>query len=430
MPAEVIGRDQELAAIEGFLAEVEQGPAALVLSGEAGIGKTILWEAAVEAASERFDRVLSCRGVEAEAAFAFSGLSELLAEVYEETAPSLLPPRRRALEVALLLVEPGEETVDAHAIGLALLDLLRRVAERGSVLVAVDDLQWLDVSTAAVLHIALRRLRDEQVGLLATSRTTLDAASPFELERTFPGDRLRQLSLGSLSLGSLHHLLKERLDIEVTRPELARVLETSGGNPFFALELGRELVRTGTRPVVGQALRVPESLHDLLGGRLARLPAETGDVLLHVAALAWPTVDVVAAAHGNRERVLDALAAALGEGVVTLDETRVRFVHPLLASICYEQAPVWKRRAVHAALAETVVDREERARHLALAVDGPDTAVASELEAAGEQAATRGATAAAAELAELAAELTPDDPILTRQRRLRAAQLPPARRRH
>ena len=118
---------------------------------------------------------------------------------------------------------------------------------------------------------------------------------------------------------------------------------------------------------------MPESLRELLGGRLARLPArDRSTSLLQVAALARPTVELVAAAHGDRERVLEALEAAVHEGVIELDDSRVRFAHPLLASICYEQAPLWKRRAVHRALAEAVADVEERARHLALAADGPD----------------------------------------------------------
>ena len=195
----------------------------------------------------------------------------------------------------------------------------------------------------------------------------------------------------------------------------------SAGNPFFALELGRELVRTETRPTPGRALRVPQSLHELHGGRLARLPAQTVDVLLQAAALARPTVELVAAAHGDRKRVVVALEEATREGVVELDESRIRFVHPLLASICYEQAPISKRRVVHRALAGAVSDVEERARHLALAAEGPDAAVAAELDAVAEQAVGRGATAAAAELSELAAELTPADPALTRQRLLQAA---------
>ena len=166
---------------------------------------------------------------------------------------------------------------------------------------------------------------------------------------------------------------------------------------------------------------MPETLQELLGGRLARLPGQTLDVLLEIAALARPTVDLVAAAHGDRERVISALEAGADEGVVELDDSSIRFAHPLLASICYEQAPVWKRRAVHRTLAEVVTDSEERARHLALAADGPDARIASELETAAEHAAARGAPAAAAELCELAAELTPDDPALARQRRVRAA---------
>ena len=119
--------------------------------------------------------------------------------------------------------------------------------------------------------------------------------------------------------------------------------------------------------------------------------------------------------------MLAALDVAVREGVVELDDSLVRFAHPMLASICYEQAPLWRRRSVHRALAGVVTDAEERARHLARAADGPDAAVAAELDGAAEQAASRGATAAAAELFELAAELTPDDLALARLRRLRAA---------
>jgi ATP/maltotriose-dependent transcriptional regulator MalT len=421
MTATVIGRDQELAAIEVFLTQVEQGPAALVLSGEAGIGKTVLWETGVEEARERFGRVLTCQGVEAEASLSFASLSDLLGDELEEAGSALPAPRRRALEVALLLAEPGERPPDAHAIGLAVLGVLRVLAERGPLLVAIDDAQWLDPASAGAIQIALRRLGNTPVCLFATLRKGSGAATAFELDRSFQTARVRRLSIGPLTMGALHNLLRQRLGLELTRPELHRVQEATAGNPFFALELGRELVRTGTRPAPGRALAVPESLQELLGGRLARLPGETLDVLLQAAALARPTVELVAAVQGDRERVLAALEVAVAEGVVELDDSNVRFEHPLLASICYEQAPVWKRRAVHRALAGAVTDVEEKARHLALAVEGPDAVAASYLEAACEQAAARGATAAAAELCELAAELTPDDPALTRRRSLQAA---------
>ena len=421
MSAAVVGRDEELVEIRAFLARIEVGPSALVLSGEPGIGKTILWETGVDEGRRLLGNALVGRGSEAEASLSFAGLSDLLAPVFDDVAASLLPPRRRALEIALLRVEPDAEPPDPHAIGLAVLDALSALAERGPVLVALDDMQWLDRASAGVIQIALRRLRKERVGLLATLRTGPELTSPFELNRSFTEGQIEQLMIGPLSLGTVHALLKERLDLELTRPELARVQEATAGNPFFALEVGRELVRTGARPAPGKALPVPESLRELLGGRLARLPAETVDVMLQAASLVRPTVDVVSAAHGDRDRVLQGLEAAAREGVVTLDESQIHFAHPLLASICYEQAPQWKRRAVHQALAGAVSDPEERARHRALGAEGPDAAVAAELDDAAERASARGATAAAAELYELSAGLTPDDPALARRRRLRAA---------
>jgi len=172
---EVIGRDRELALIRAFLADIEQGPSSLVLSGEPGIGKTALWEVGVKEA-ERIGHVLACRTAEAEASLSFTGLSDLLAPVFDEAASALAPPRRRALEVALLLAEPGEPP-DPRAIGLALLDVLRTVAANCPVVVALDDVQWLDPSSAAVLQIALRRLQDEQIGVLATLRNAPETPS-------------------------------------------------------------------------------------------------------------------------------------------------------------------------------------------------------------------------------------------------------------
>jgi DNA-binding CsgD family transcriptional regulator len=418
----VIGRDDEVDRVEAFLDEVAGRPAALVLSGEAGIGKTILWQIGVEEARRQFPCVLTCGVVEAEAALSFAGLSELFGEALVEFADSLLPPRRRALEVALLLAEPGDGPPDGLALALAVHDLLGVLAQRGPVLVAVDDAQWLDPTSAGILEVALKRLRREPVGLLATVRRTRGSATLLGLERSLPEERVTTLSVGPLSLGALHRLLSRRLGLELTRTELARLQDVSGGNPYFALELGRELVRTQAIPAAGRSMRVPESLRELLGGRLAALPADMADVLLEVSALARPTVELVAAADGDLERVKKAISAAAAEKIVELDDSRVRFAHPLLASICYESAPVWKRRAVHRALARVVSDIEERARHLALGAEGPDVAAAHELDRAAERAAGRGATAAAAELCELAVGLVPEDPSSARRRRLYAAR--------
>src|SRR5262249_33087714 len=159
------------------------------------------------------------------------------------------------------------------------------------------------------------------------------------------------------------------------------------GNPFFALELGRELARRDA-PAAGEALRVPASLQQLLGGRLARLPAPTAEVLLTVSALARPTIELLLASHDDPDQALDALDIAVHEGLIEMDGAGLRFSHPLLASLCYEQAPLRTRRAVHRKLAATVEDVEERARHLARAAESPDRAVAGALRVAAEHAAS------------------------------------------
>lgn len=386
--AAVFGREEEFRSIEAFLDEPR--PRALLIAGEPGIGKTTLWEAGVEAARGRSRRALVHRAVEAEAKLAFTALSDLIGGTVGESLPSLSPPRRRALEVALLLAEPGTEAPDPRGIALAFLDVLRTLAASAPILVAVDDLQWVDPASAQVLQFALRRLEDAPVAVLASIRA--DAAL------AIPG--ASWLELGPLSLGALHHLLKARLGVDLPRPELVRLRELTAGNPFFALEVGRELRRARTRLAPGQPLPVSVNLRQLVGRRLARLSDEARGVLLTASALARPSVGALEDVHG--EAAHGALEEAARAGVVELDGSSVRFAHPLLASVCYEEAPVWTRQDVHRSLAGVVADVEERARHLALAAEGPDPAVVAALEGAADHAAARGATAAAAELAELA----------------------------
>ena len=418
----VVGRAVELDSIEAFLGDVLYGPVALLLAGEVGIGKTILWEAGVEEAERRFGRVLTCRGVETEASLSFAALSELLAPVLSDAMPSLAAPRRRALEVALSLAEPALLVPDVHVIGLAVLDVLDVLATSGAVVVAIDDLQWVDLASASVLQVALRRLRDEPVGLLATVRTSPAVATPIELERGFPGGWLRRLPIGPLSVGALHHLLRGRVGLDLSRPDLLRVNEATAGNPFFAIELGRELGRLGTRRLPEERLPVSSSLGQLLGARLARLPADVREVLVIAALAARPTVDMVSAAYGERQLAIELLDHGVREGVVEVTGSRVRFAHPLFASVLHDGATPDKRRELHRTLARLASDVEERARHRARSIVGPDSVVAAELNAAAEHAAARGATATGAELCEYAAELTPSDPPLARQRWLRAAR--------
>jgi DNA-binding CsgD family transcriptional regulator len=420
-PPELLGREEALASIESFLEGLMRQPSALVLSGEPGIGKTVLWQRGVERARERSVQVLSHRASEAEAGLSFAGLSDLLSGVIHAVLPSLSLPRQRALEVALLLAEPHGDAHDPRAIGLALLDSLQALSESGPVLVAVDDLQWLDRSSASTLEFAFRRLRAERVGLLTAVRRAPGEGATADLARLLPEGRVQQLAVGPLNLGGLFELVRGRLQVELSRPQVVRLHEITGGNPFFALELAPELATA--RPPPGRPLAIPTTLRQLLGQRLARLPGDTREVLLTASALAAPTVAVLAAAHGDERLVTSALEQAMRARVLAVGDDRVRFGHPLLASVCYEEAPSWARRAAHRLLADAVSDVEERARHLALAAERPSAAVASAVDAAVVIAAARGAPAAAAELSELAAELTPADAAAGQRRRLlRAAE--------
>jgi len=404
-PRAVVARESELDRLRGFLAGTELQ--SFVLRGEPGIGKTLLWQIALEDATAQGAKVLVHRAVEAEAALAFTALADLVGPVLDQVVAALPTPRRRALRVALLLDEPGDEPPAPQAIGLALLDVLTALCAEGDVLVAIDDLQWLDSSTARVLPLALRRMAGKPLKVLTTVREAPDVRAPFDLTALFGAERADDVRLTVLGMSELHGLLRDRLGASLTRPQLASVHELSGGNPLFALELGREIAESG-------GLHVPGSLRAALDARLERVSDRTTAVLLAAAALARPTVQAVA--HDAEAQA--ALDQAVATGVVVLDGDAIRFTHPLLASRCYERASPWARRATHRTLAAGADDVEERARHLALASEGPDEAVAAQLDAAVTHAAARGATAAAAELAELSVALTPGDTI---QRRMAAA---------
>lgn len=171
MPVEIVGRERELALLRAFLDDASEGPAQLVLEGEAGIGKTVLWQAGVEEAGRRGFRVLAARPAEAEQGFAHAGLGDLFEPWRAEVLPALPAPRRRALEVALLLGEPaGAAEVDPRALGVAVADSLQVLAGEAPVLVAIDDVQWLDASSARALAFALRRLPGSVAVLLARRR--------------------------------------------------------------------------------------------------------------------------------------------------------------------------------------------------------------------------------------------------------------------
>jgi DNA-binding CsgD family transcriptional regulator len=316
--------------------------------------------------------------------------------------------------VALLLEEPGEAPPDPGAVGLAVMDALRVLADSAEVVVAVDDIQWLDQPSLDLLQYVLPRLRDEAVAVVLTVRGEVP---PWVRRRA----GVVELDLRPLSVGALHELLRTRLDAAFPRPVLLRVWETSGGNPFFALELARALQRRGGRIEPGAKLPVPETLEDLVRERLEGLTPAADEVCGVVAAAYEPTLRLV-------ERVVGDAAAgiedALRARVLELDGERLRFTHPLLASAIAARTVGDRKRSLHERLAAVVSDTEEQARHLALAASGPGARVAAALDDAARQAGARGAGTAAAELAEQALVLTPAGDNEARiRRRLEAADL-------
>jgi DNA-binding CsgD family transcriptional regulator len=389
-----------------------------VLEGEAGIGKSTLWLAGVEAARERGLRVLSSRPAEAEQGLAHAGLGDLLEDVLEVVVPALSAPRRRALEVALLVEQSAGRSVDPRTLGVAVRNAVEVLAAKGPVVLAVDDVQWLDLSSASALAFGVRRLGNEPV-LLLLARRVGERAETSELERALDAERVERLLVGPLSLGALHRLVRSRLARTIGRATLLQVYETSGGNPFFALELARALERLPRPPAAGEPLPVPAQLDALLAQRLADLPPRTVEGLELASALARPTLGLVEAAAGND--LGTAFRPAIEAGLVRLDGDRLRFTHPLFPLAVASQLTPDERRELHGRLAAVVDDVEQRARHLALATDGPDAEVAAALEAAAEAAAARGGWAAAAELYEFAAARTPRGAPEGSGRRLRAS---------
>ena len=402
----IVGREVELAGIGTFLDAVGSGSAALFLGGEPGIGKTTLWSAAVEEARRRRYVVLSTRAVESDTKLAFAALADLLEPAADDMLPELPEPQRRAIAVALLREDPGARALDQRAVGAGTTTMLRLLARSAPVVVAVDDLQWLDRASARVLDFALRRVGDVPLGLVATSRSGGDSPSASELERELPVGRLSRVQVGPMSLAALHELLKRRLDRSFPRRTLLQIEQVAGGNPFFALEIARALPVDASPGLPFMPL--PDNLVRLVETRISKLPAATRTMLLAAAAVPAPTVEAIAAAvETTVSGSLRGLERAEGAGIVRIDGGGIRFSHPIFAAAVYSSASPGDRRRVHARCALLAGDVEERARHLGLAASGVDETTATELDVAAEHARRRGAPDTAAVLAAQAALLTP-----------------------
>ncbi len=406
----IVGREAQLTEIERFLAASARGFAALVLEGSPGIGKTTLWREARRRAEEQGALVLWCRPSVAEAKLSFAAVADLIARVDDEAFAPLPDPQREALDVALMRSRPTARRPAARAIAAGFLTLIRGLAKDRPVILAVDDWQWLDLPSRHVFEFAARRLEDEPVGLLCSIRPPF-TGSPADGAAE---ERTTRVVLGPLSLAALGRIVGARLGRPLPRPYLVRIAQESGGNPFYALEIARLAGEAGSQRAAGAGfVPVPDDLRKLTAARIRRLPPAAREAVLLAAVVSGPD---------RRSVDLEALAPAEEAGIVTVDEAgRIEFTHPLFASAAYGSVSASRRRELHRRAADLVTEPEERARQLALASAGADPVVAAQLDEGAANAAARGASDAAAELAELASRLTPADDADAKGTRLLAA---------
>ncbi|CAL9596097.1 AAA family ATPase [Streptomyces sp. enrichment culture] len=412
----VIGREDLFGAAREQLGR----GGSVLLHGPAGIGKSTVLRALAAEYGNTARTVLRCSATESESHLPFLALADLLGLVLHEVSDQLPAAQRTALESAL--TGRGESTLqrDGLALRLAVLSVLRALAAQGPVLVVADDLQWLDSASAELLGFAARRLGDFPVQLLCAVRTEGQEYDRYA-QATSP-DTL-PLRLGPLTRAQVSQLLDQGGYDRLPRSTVRDIHRTSGGNPLFALELGRALAESTTALRPGEPLPVPTSLRALVLSRLEMLSDEARHTLLVASAGARPTLALLHAAGRENAEAETAQAAALGLVVTEPEAPALRFAHPLISAALYAEAPAQSRRAAHAALSTAASDPIERARHLALATTGTDPEVAARLGEAAALARDRGAPSVAASLGLLAARHTPAGMVPAPDtRRLQAAE--------
>ncbi|MVU81771.1 AAA family ATPase [Nocardia sp. ET3-3] len=389
------GRELELGRIDTLLRKAETGlSGALVLTGDAGEGKTALLDRAARLTGTGW-QVLRCAGVETESELLFAGLQCLLGSVPGGTAglpiDTLPDPQADALRTAIGL-SPPSGPVDRFQVGLATLSLLSELSAAGPVLCLIDDAHWLDQATADALRFAARRLGAEGVVLLFGTRGGF----------TVPG--VPTLHPEPLTDAAARLLLRDSWP-ELETEALERVLAEAMGNPLALRELPR---MAPDAPHVGP-LPLPDRLRAGFEQRIAGLPEAVRRALLVVAAEETGDLGLVLRALAELELTEEALADAECSGMVVVDHAGVRFRHPLQRAAAYHSAGFTARRAVHAALGAALRNEpDRRAWHLAAIATGADENTAAAMETAAEHARERAGYSAAAAAMERAAQLTPD----------------------
>jgi DNA-binding CsgD family transcriptional regulator len=393
----LIGRERELARIARLLdAARDRTGGALVIRGQAGIGKSALLDASVEASGDM--QVLRARGVESEVDIAFSGLHELLRPALASL--DALPESQGAAVRAALSLVAGTDG-DRLAVYGGVLSLLATIAEDQPLLCVIDDAHWLDDASAAAIAFTARRLDADAIAILFGVREP-DLRS-FDL----PG--LPQLRLGGLDTVSARHVLASVLPPGTSPLVTEQLVEAALGNPLVLLELPAGLTTaqlSGEEPLL-EPLAAAPSVEQSFVRRLERLPSRTQRALRVLAASDVAQLNVILEAFEALDLDRADLGPAEADSLITVG-AMVDFCHPLARSAIYRTTQESDRIAAHRALAETADEVDRRAWHLAAATQEPDEEVASALVATAESARRRGGVWSEARALERAAQLTLD----------------------
>ncbi|GAA3592809.1 LuxR family transcriptional regulator [Streptomyces osmaniensis] len=395
----LVGRDGDLAFIHSFFNDSAVHGAALLLSGEAGVGKTAVLDAVASGAVRDGVRVLRAAGVQFEADISYAGLNQLLVPLFDDF-DVLDPVHRDALRVAIGI--GGAPAPDRLLTSTAVLLLLRLTSARTPLLIVVDDLPWLDRATNAVLGFVARRLVGSRIGFLAASRTGSESffeSSGLTERRLEPLDDVSSAELLALAHPDVSPAVRRRIAAEAR------------GNPLALVELPMALSaeqRTTLAAVPG-VLPLSERLQAMFASRVSGLPDRARQLLLLAALDGTGDLTAVEAAAAGRAGV-DDLAPAEQHRLVTVstDNRRLAFRHPLIGSAVVELATAAERRRAHRALADVLGDRpERRAWHLGEAATGPDETIAALLEDAARRRLRRGDALGAVAALTRAAGLSP-----------------------
>jgi DNA-binding CsgD family transcriptional regulator len=390
--SELIEREQESAVLDTLVDRLHGVGGAIVVRGEAGIGKSALLQRVRRRAEAQGARALITVGVESEAELAFAGLHQLLRPLIGALAQQPAS-QRQALESALGL--SVDEKPDPYRVAVAAFQLICEVADSVPLVLIVDDAHWLDSSTLSVIAFIGRRLEGEHVALVAAIRsgqsTPLDDA------------RLPTLDLERLSASAAARLL-DRNAPELHPVLRARVLAESSGNPLALVELARSMGRSGEQ-LSPPSTTLTARLERAFASRLGDLAPDTRRALLAAALDSRASLDEIARSSGAG---VESLQPAVQADLVEIADGGVRFRHPLIRSAVRQAASAQQVLEMYRALAEAVADPERQLWHRAMAATGPDENIASALEQHARLAAARGAVTVAGAALERAAALTAD----------------------